>query len=60
MSTEKRIPQRDALKMSGVYGDGRPAPRQGTAIYLNAAPVNRAQRRLLARVKRRRAEKTHE
>jgi hypothetical protein len=49
------IPTRDALKMAGVVGDGRPSPKQGAAIFMNQTPVNRAQRRLLSRIKRRRA-----
>jgi hypothetical protein len=49
------IPTRDSLKMAGVRSDGRPSPKQGAMIFLNQTPVNRAQRRLMARIKRRRA-----
>jgi len=43
----------DSLKMAGLNGSGRAAPRQGVVIDLKRGPQNRAQRRLLARMRRR-------
>lgn len=47
------IPPKDALKMRGLDGTRRPARAQGVVMHLNANPINRAQRRFLARLKRR-------
>jgi hypothetical protein len=44
---------RDVLKMAGLDGTGRPAPRQGVILDHRYGPQNRAQRRLFARLKRR-------
>ena len=51
-----KVPTRDALTMAGIYSDGRsPGPRTGAVIVPGRAPSNRAERRLLSRILRRRA-----
>lgn len=51
--TRAPIPTRDALKMRGLDGSGRPARQQGVVMDLTVPPANRAQRRFLIRLRRR-------
>jgi len=44
-----------ALAMEGITGTGRPSPARAQALDIRHVPQNRAERRWLARLQRRRA-----
>jgi hypothetical protein len=51
--TRNKLPARDALKVAGIDGFGRPAAGVGAVLNVRAGPLNRAQRRMFARMVRR-------
>jgi hypothetical protein len=53
MNRTRTLSPRDALVLSGIFAHGRPGALRGALMRGTDRPVNRAERRLLARMVRR-------